>query len=104
VDPYYKAQKTLLEKSEFDWSDPVKMAMFGWSGVAGGSNSSWWKSIIGAGSKIVGVGAALGSGGTAALTQLGAIGVSFEAEKSAGSDENNIEASDRVSQKLTKQL
>jgi hypothetical protein len=26
VDPYYKAQETLLEKSGFKWNDPVKMA------------------------------------------------------------------------------
>lgn len=105
VDPYYDAQERLLEKSNFDWSDPVKMAQFGWSGVAGGSNSSWWKSIISIGSKGVGIiGGAATTGGTSALIQVGSIGASFEADKSAGSDENNIESSDRVSQRLSSSL
>lgn len=105
IDPYYSAQERLLEKSNFDWSDPVKMAQFGWSGVAGGSNSSWWKSIISIGSKAFGIiGGAATTGGTSALIQVGSIGASFEADKSAGSDENNIESSDRVSQRLSSLL
>lgn len=105
VDPYYKAQETLLEKSGFKWNDPVAMAQFGWSGVAGGSNSSWWKSIISIGSKIGGaIGGAVTTGGTSAVIQGTAIAASFEADKSAGSDENNIESEDRTTQLLRNKL
>ena len=105
VDPYYKAQETLLEKSGFKWNDPVKMAQFGWSGVAGGSNSSWWKSIISIGSKGAGIiGGAMTTGGTSALIQGSMIATSFEADKSAGSDENNIESEDRTVQILRNKL
>ena len=105
VDPYYKAQKHLLEASEFDWSDPVKMAQFGWSGIAGGSNSSWWKSIIGQSAKWGGfIGGAVTSGGTSAAIQIGAIGTAFEADKSAGSDENNIEANEKTGSALRSKL
>lgn len=105
VDPYYKSQKHLLEQSEFDWSDPVKMAQFGWSGIAGGSNSSWWKSILGTTSKIGGaIGGAITTGGTSAAIQVGAIAASFEADKSAGSDENNIEANEKTSSALRSKL
>lgn len=105
VDPYYKAQETLLEKSGFKWNDPVKMAQFGWSGVAGGSNSSWWKSIISIGSKAFGaIGGAMTTGVTSAAIQLGSIAASFEADKSAGSDENNIESEDRTAQSLRSKL
>ena len=105
VDPYYKAQETLLEKSGFKWNDPVKMAQFGWSGVAGGSNSSWWKSIISIGSKVGGaIGGAMTTGGTSAVIQGTAIAASFEADKSAGSDENNIESEDRTGQRLRNKL
>lgn len=105
MDPYYSAQKTLLERSGFKWNDPVKMAQFGWAGVAGGSNSSWWKSIISIGSKGVGaIGGAVTSGGLSLAIQGAAIGASFEADKSAASDENNIEAADRISTKMRKNL
>lgn len=105
VDPYYKAQETLLEKSGFKWNDPVAMAQFGWSGVAGGSNSSWWKSIISIASKGIGaIGGAVTSGGTSALIQGSMILTSFEADKSAGSDENNIESEDRTVQQLRNKL
>lgn len=105
VDPYYKAQETLLEKSGFKWNDPVKMAQFGWSGVAGGSNSSWWKSIISIGSKGFGaIAGAMTTGGTSAAIQLGSIAASFEADKSAGSDENNIESEDRTATSLRNKL
>lgn len=105
VDPYYKSQKHLLEQSEFDWSDPVKMAQFGWSGIAGGSNSSWWKSILSTTSKIGGaIGGAITTGGTSAAIQTAAIAASFEADKSAGSDENNIEANEKTSSALRSKL
>ena len=105
VDPYYKQQKKLLEQSEFDWSDPVKMAQFGWSGIAGGSNSSWWKSIIGTTAKVGGaIGGAVTSGGTSVAIQAGAIATAFEADKSAGSDENNIESEDKTSSSLRSKL
>lgn len=105
VDPYYAAQKKILENSEFDWSDPVKMAQFGWSGIAGGSNSSWWKSIIGMTAKVGGaIGGAVTTGGTSAAVQAAAIATSFEADKSAGSDENNIESEDRTSSTLRSKL
>jgi hypothetical protein len=105
VDPYYKAQKHLLESSEFDWSDPVKMAQFGWSGIAGGSNSSWWKSIISSSAKIGGaIGGAATTGGTSVLIQAGTIGAAFEADKSAGSDENNIEANEKTGSALRSKL
>lgn len=105
VDPYYKAQKKLLEASEFDWSDPVKMAQFGWSGIAGGSNSSWWKSIISMSSKVGGaIGGAVTTGGTSAIIQGAAIATAFEADKSAGSDENNIESNEKTSVALRSKL
>ena len=105
VDPYYKAQKHLLEASEFDWSDPVKMAQFGWSGIAGGSNSSWWKSIISQSSKWGGaIAGAATTGGTSAAIQAATIGAAFEADKSAGSDENNIEAVEKTSSTLRSRL
>ena len=105
VDPYYKAQKKLLEQSEFDWSDPVKMAQFGWSGIAGGSNSSWWKSIISSSAKIGGaIGGAVTTGGTSAAIQAATIGAAFEADKSAGSDENNIEANEKTGSALRSKL
>lgn len=105
VDPYYKQQKRLLEESNFDWSDPVKMAQFGWSGIAGGSNSSWWKSIISASAKIGGnIAAFATSGGTSAALQAVAIGAAFEADKSAGSDENNIEVNEKTKSALRAKL
>ena len=105
VDPYYKAQKTLLEQSNFDWSDPVKMAQFGWSGIAGGSNSSWWKSAISVGSKLFGaIAGAATTGGTSFAIQAGSIATSFEADKSAGSDENNIESNEKTKSALRSKL
>jgi hypothetical protein len=81
------------------------MAQFGWSGVAGGSNSSWWKSIISIASKGIGaIGGAVTSGGTSALIQGSMILTSFEADKSAGSDENNIESEDKTAQTLRSKL
>lgn len=105
VDPYYESQKTLLERSNFNWSDPVKMAQFGWSGIAGGSNSSWWKSIISLTSKVGGaIGGAVTSGGTSVVVQGAAIASAFEADKSAGSDENNIEANEKTKSALRAKL
>ena len=77
------------------------MAMYGWSGIAGGSNSSWYKSLISMGANIAGYVAggaplkAIRIGGTLAAT-----GIAFEANKSAGSDENNIEAANLVKENL----
>lgn len=98
VDPYYEKQKTLLQRSGFSWNDPVQLAMYGWSGIAGGSNSSWWKSIISASSKGVGIiGGAMTSGGTSALIQGASMATSFLADKSAGSDEDNANVTERSS-------
>lgn len=81
------------------------MAQFGWSGIAGGSNSSWWKSILSTTSKIGGaIGGAVTTGGTSAAIQAAAIAASFEADKSAGSDENNIEANEKTSSALRSKL
>ena len=105
VDPYYKQQKTLLERSNFDWSDPVKMAQFGWSGIAGGSNSSWWKSIISTASTGAGIiGGAATTGGLSTAIQAGAMFTTFEAQKSASSDENNIEANEKTKSSLRSKL
>lgn len=105
VDPYYEAQAELLQEQNFSWRNPAKMALFGWSGIAGSSNSSWWKSLLGMSSKMVGIiGGAATTGGTSAAIQAGAIATSFEADKSAGSDENNIEAADRVGKSLKNQM
>lgn len=105
VDPYYEQQKSLLEKGGFKiLNDPIEAAQFGFAGVAGGSNSSWWKSIISLSSKVAGAAAAIGTGGGASLFQAGMIATSFEADKSAGSDENNIESADRVSQLVSQKL
>jgi len=79
--------------------------MFGWAGIAGGSNTSWTKSIISMASKGIGaIGGAMTTGGTSTLIQLGAIGASFEADKSSGSDENNIESANRISDSIRSQL
>jgi hypothetical protein len=95
----------LLEESNFDWSNPVKMAQFGWSGIAGGSNSSWWKSVISASAKVGGsIAAGVTSGGTSVAIQAVAIGAAFEADKSAGSDENNIEANEKTKSALRAKL
>ena len=101
VDGYYKAQQQALQQAQYTWKDPLKMAMYGWSGIAGGSNSSWYKSLISMGANIAGYVAggaplkAIRIGGTLAAT-----GTAFEANKSAGSDENNIEAANLVRENL----
>lgn len=105
VDDYYKAQEQILQNEQYSWKDPVKMAAFGWSGIAGGSNSSWWKSGISLASSIVGYTYGFGLLKNAKLlTQGAAILTNFEAQKSAGSDENNIEASNKSSDYLRRSL
>lgn len=101
VDDYYKAQAQILQNEQYSWRDPVKLAAFGWSGIAGGSNSSWWKSGISLASSVFGYTYGFGMLKKAkTIAQLGAMAVGFEANKSAGSDENNIEASNMASDKL----
>lgn len=105
VDDYYKAQEQILQNEQYSWKDPVKMAAFGWSGIAGGSNSSWWKSGISMASSIVGYTFGFGYlSKVKGITQLAAIATNFEAQKSAGSDENNIEASNKSSDYLKRSL
>lgn len=105
VDDYYKAQEQILQNEQYSWKDPVKMAAFGWSGIAGGSNSSWWKSGISLASSVVGYTYGFGLLKNAKLlTQGAAILTNFEAQKSAGSDENNIEASNKSSDYLRRSL
>nr|DAI05407.1 MAG TPA: hypothetical protein [Crassvirales sp.] len=56
------------------------MAAFGWSGIAGGSNSSWWKSGISLASSVVGYTYGFGLLKNAKLlTQGAAILTNFEA-------------------------
>lgn len=93
VDDYYKAQAEALQYSQYSWKNPLKMAAFGWSGIAGGSNSSWWKSAISTGSALVG--GTYGFGrlvGAKLLTQAATIGIGYNAQKAAANEENNIEA------------
>lgn len=93
VDDYYKAQEQLLQMNNYDWSDPAKMAMFGWSGIAGSSASSWYKQALSLGANIAGF--ALSGGSSMAVNaavQTAAIGTSYGLNKSAGYDENNMEA------------
>ena len=105
VSDYYKANAQALQNDNYNWSDPVKMAMFGWSGIAGGSNSSWHKSLISLGSNILGYTYGFGYlKGAKLATQLGAIATSYEANKSAGSDENNIEAGNLTADILKRSL
>lgn len=105
IDDYYKQQEELLQEQNYTWKNPVQTAMFGWAGIAGGSNTSWTKSIISMASKGIGaIGGAMTTGGTSTLIQLGAIGASFEADKSSGSDENNIESANRISDSIRSQL
>jgi hypothetical protein len=82
-----------LQYSQYSWKNPIKMAAFGWSGIAGGSNSSWWKSAISTGSALVG--GTYGFGklvGAKLLTQATTIGIGYNAQKAASNEENNIEA------------
>ena len=105
VDPYYSAQKQILEKQNFDWRDPAKMAMFGWSGIAGGSNSSWWKQGLNTVARVGGaIGGAITSGGTSAAIQAATILTAYETAKASGSDENNIESGSRTSEILKNNL
>ena len=105
VDPYYGAQKQILEKQNFDWRDPTKMAMFGWSGIAGGSNSSWWKQGLNTVARVGGaIGGAITTGGTSAAIQAATILTAYETAKASGSDENNIESGSRTSEILKNDL
>ena len=105
VDNYYAAQKKLNELENFTWSNPVRMAAYGWSGIAGGSNSSWWKSAISIGAKVGGaVGGFLTTGGTSTAIQAAAIAVSYNADKMQGDEENNIEANNRTQDALRRRL
>lgn len=105
VDPYYQAQAKKLELTNFSWKDPQKLVGYGLSGIAGGSNSSWWKSGISIGSKVFGaIGGALTSGGTSTAIQFISFATSFEADKTAASEENNIESANKAANKLERQL
>lgn len=105
VSDYYQANAQALQNDNYNWKDPVKMAAFGWSGIAGGSNSSWHKSLISLGSNIIGYTYGFGwLKGLKGSTQLAAIATSYEANKSAGSDENNIEAGNLTSDILKRSL
>lgn len=105
VDNYYKYQEQLLQEQKYDWRDPVKTVMYGWSGIAGGSNASWTKSVISFSTKAFGaIAGAMTTGGVSTAIQLGAIAGSTAADISAGSDENNIEAANRISESIRSQL
>lgn len=105
IDDYYRARQKILEHQNYDWRNPVDMMLYGWSGIAGGSNSSWWKSIISMSSKGIGATAPLWTGGSSLVfTQLAAIATSFEADKTAGSDENNIESSNKIAERIRTSL
>ena len=101
VDDYYKAEAEALQYSQYSWKNPIKMAAFGWSGIAGGSNSSWWKSAISTGSALVG--GTYGFGklvGAKLLTQATTIGIGYNAQKAASNEENNIEAGTLVTDQM----
>ena len=109
VDNYYKTQEEILQKSNYDWSDIKNTALFGWAGMAGGSNTSWAKSVA---STAISSAALLLTGGESKLLSigakqmlnLGATGAVFELNKAAGSDENNIEALNRTKEGFLSQL
>jgi len=65
VSDYYNAQSKILELQNFTWKNPKRSVFYGLSGIAGGSNSSWWKSIISLGAKAGGIiGGTMTTGGT----------------------------------------
>lgn len=106
---WYKHQEQMLQAKNYNWSNPLNTAMYGWAGIAGGSNSSWDKSLISMGASVAaamftGPGAKLLSAGAKGATNLALTGIAFEANKTAGSDENNIEAQNRVKQGLLDNL
>lgn len=106
---WYKYQEQLLQAKNYNWSNPINTAMYGWAGIAGGSNASWDKSLISMGASIAaamftGPGGKLLSAGAKGAANLALTGIAFEANKTAGSDENNIEAQNRVKQGLLDNL
>lgn len=109
ISDWYKHQEQMLQAKNYSWSNPINTAMYGWAGMAGGSNASWDKSLISMGASIIaaaytGPGGKLLSAGAKGAMNLALTGVAFEANKIAGSDENNIEAQNRVKQGLLDNL
>lgn len=97
VDDYYEAQEQLANANGMK---PYSMQtlLFGTAGLAGASNSSWYKSIASIGSKLVG----LASGSASVSALAGA--VSFMSDQSSSSDENNAEVAQMVRDKLSRNL